>query len=73
MKMLIAVLAASLTLAFAALSLGPSKAEAATNYCKHRYGVCLARCQGRARHCDNRCQSQYRFCRYPYPYLGDLL
>ncbi|MGH9552319.1 MAG: hypothetical protein ACRD3W_23230 [Terriglobales bacterium] len=73
MKMLIAVLAAGLTLAFVELGLGASDAEAAANYCKHRYNVCLAHCPRMARRCFGRCELQYRNCTYPYPYLGDLL
>jgi len=73
MKMLVAVLAAGLTLAFVELGLGASDAEAAANYCKHRYNLCLARCPGTVRRCFSRCQSQYRHCTYPSPYLGDLL
>jgi hypothetical protein len=73
MKMLIAVLAAGLTLAFVELGLGEGDAEAAANYCKHRYNLCLARCPGTIRRCFWRCQSQYRYCTYPAPYMGDLL
>jgi hypothetical protein len=43
MKMLIAVLAAGLTLALAELGLGARDAEAAS-FCKHRYSLCLMRC-----------------------------
>ena len=71
MRMLIAVLALSLTLAVVELGLGASDAEAA-NYCKYRYNLCLAHCPGTVR-CPIRCQVQYRNCTYPAPYLGDLL
>ena len=72
MKTLIAVLAAGLTLAFVELGLGASDAEAAVNYCKHRYNLCLARCPARLR-CYSRCETQYRYCVPPAPSLGDLL
>ena len=72
MKMLIAVLAAGLTLTFAELGRGASEAEAAS-FCKNRYNVCLARCPGPFQRCSGRCQSQYRYCIHPGPYLRDVL
>jgi len=73
MRMLIALLAVALTLTFVELSLGASEVQAASNYCKHRYNLCLARCPGTTRRCLTRCQSQYRHCTYQWPYMGDLL
>ncbi len=73
MRMLIALLAVALTLTFLELGLGASEVQAAPNYCKHRFNLCLARCPGRARRCLSRCQSQYRHCTYRLPYMGDLL
>jgi hypothetical protein len=72
MKMLIAVLAAGLTLALAELGLGARDAEAAS-FCKHRYSLCLMRCPEGVQRCLSRCRSKYRSCTTPYPYLGDLL
>jgi hypothetical protein len=72
MKQLIVVLAAGLALASIELSLGASEAEAATNFCKHRYSLCLARCPQTLR-CTGRCQTQYKYCANPYPYIGNLL
>lgn len=71
MRMLIALLAVALTLSFVELGLGAGDAQAATS-CKLRYSACLARCPAAKRQCT-RCQVQYRYCRYPYPYMGDLL
>ena len=68
-KALIAVLAASVTLA--ALGLGASGAEATTS-CRDRYYVCMARCRVAAKKCVNRCHTQYRYCVIPKPYLGDV-
>jgi hypothetical protein len=72
MKMLIAVLAAGLTLTFAELGLGASEAEAAS-FCKHRYNLCLARCPGPFARCSSRCQARYRSCIYPAPSIRELL
>ena len=72
MRMLIAFLAVGLTLAFVELGFGASEVQAAPNYCKHRYNLCLARCPT-GRRCLGRCQLQYRHCVYPWPYMGDLL
>ena len=72
MRMLIAMSAAALTLTFVELGLGASEVQAAPNFCKHRYNLCLARCGANSQRCK-RCQTQYRYCRYPYPYMGDLL
>lgn len=72
MKTLIAVLAAGLALAFMELGLGAGQAQAAQSFCKHRYALCLARCQAANRRCT-RCQQQYRYCIAPYPSLGNLL
>ena len=73
MRMLIAFLAVALTLTFVELGFRATEVQAAPNYCKHRYNLCLARCPlGTSRRCV-RCQSQYRHCTYPYPYMGDLL
>ncbi len=68
-KALIAVVAASVTLA--ALGLGAGSAEATTS-CKDRYWVCMARCPVAAKKCVNRCRTQYRYCVIPKPYLGDV-
>ncbi len=73
MRMLIGLSAVVLTLTLVALSLGASDVQAAANYCKHRYNLCLARCSGPAHRCLGRCQSQYRHCAYRLPYMGDLL
>lgn len=73
MRMLIALLAVALPLIFVELGLGAGDAQAAPNYCKRVYDICLARCSGRTARCVSRCQSRYRYCRYPLPYLGDLL
>jgi hypothetical protein len=73
MKTLIAVLAAVLALAFLDIGLGAHQAQAAQNYCKYRYNLCLARCPGTVRRCFNLCQSRYRHCTYKMPYLGDLI
>jgi hypothetical protein len=43
MKILVAMLAAILALAFAEPSLGVSDAEAASSFCKYRYNACAAR------------------------------
>jgi hypothetical protein len=75
MKILIAVLAVSLILAFVGLGVSASGAEAANhlpNYCKNRYQLCLARCAERVR-CYSRCETQYQYCVPPAPALGDLL
>ena len=72
MKMLIAVLAAGLTLTFAELGRGASEAEAAS-FCKNRYNVCLARCPGPFQWCSGRCQARYRACIPPAPSIRDLL
>lgn len=72
MKMLIAVLAAGLTLTFAKFGLGTSEAVAAS-FCKHRYSLCLARCPGPFARCSSRCQVRYRSCIYPAPSIRDLL
>ena len=69
-KALIAVLAASVTLA--GLGLGAGGAEATTS-CRDRYYVCMARCRVAAKKCVNRCHTQYRYCVIPKPYLGDVL
>ncbi len=69
-KTLIAVFAASLTLAV--IGLGAGGAEATTS-CKDRYRVCMVRCPIAARKCVNRCHTQYRYCVIPRPYLGDVL
>jgi len=57
MKVLIAVLAAGLTLAVVELGLGARSAEAAASYCKHRESLCLARCPRAVQRCISRCQS----------------
>jgi hypothetical protein len=72
MKIMIATLAAGLVLAFAGLGLGAREAEAAANYCKYRYNLCLARCEGRIR-CSSRCYLQYQDCVPPAPSMDDLL
>jgi hypothetical protein len=72
MRMLIAVLAAGLTLTFAKFGLGTSEAVAAS-FCKHRYSLCLARCPGPFARCSSRCQVRYRSCIYPAPSIRDLL
>jgi hypothetical protein len=69
-KTLIAVLAASLTLA--ALGLGAGGAGATTS-CQDRYYVCMARCPVVARKCVKRCHTQYHYCVIPRPYLGDVI
>jgi hypothetical protein len=51
----------------------PAQSAAASNYCKHRYNICLARCPRRLERCYRRCQSQYRACPIDRPYLGDLI
>ena len=71
MRLIIGLLAASLTLTFVELGLGASEVEAAWS-CKQRYNVCLARCHANRQRCQ-RCRTQYRYCRYPLPYAGDLL
>jgi len=71
MRMLIALLAVALMPTLAELSLGASEAQAAAS-CRQRYSVCLARCDGNSPRCY-RCRTQYKYCRYPYPYMGDLL
>jgi hypothetical protein len=70
--MLIALLAVAVSLTFVELGLGAGDAQAAPNFCKHRYNLCLVRCGANSQRCK-RCQTQYRYCRYPLPYLGDLL
>lgn len=35
----------------------PAQAASASNYCKHRYNICLARCAAGNRRCVRRCQS----------------
>ena len=72
MRMLIAILAASLMFVFVEPSLGVNDAAAA-NFCKNRYNFCVARCQRKARPCLNRCQYSYHSCTTPYVYLGDVL
>ncbi len=75
MKMLVAMFAAFLMLAFVEPSLGASDAEAASNFCKHRYNACAARCEQRrrGRNCFNRCRHSYHTCTPPLPSLGSLL
>jgi hypothetical protein len=68
------LLAAALLALTALLSAVESRpAASATSYCKYRYSLCLARCQGRPRYCVRRCQGQYRACKLGMPYLGDLI
>jgi len=73
MRMLIAGLAAGLTLAFVELGSGANHAQAAQSFCKYRYNLCLARCSGRPKRCFRRCQDQYQGCATPEPYLGNLI
>jgi hypothetical protein len=75
MKILVAMVAAILALALLEPSLGVSNAEAASNFCKHRYGACAARCQqrDRGRNCFNRCRHSYHTCTPPFPSLGSVL
>jgi hypothetical protein len=73
MRILSAGLATVSILLLLELSMGAPAAEAAPGYCKYRYSLCLARCEGRPRYCVRRCQGQYRACRLGMPYLGDLI
>ena len=71
MRMLIALLALALVPSLVELSLGAGQAQAGAS-CKQRYNVCLARCGANSQRCQ-RCRLQYKYCRYPFPYMGDLL
>jgi hypothetical protein len=68
----LALLALLLPLSFVGLGISADDAQAATS-CKRAYNACLARCLGRPARCVSRCRTQYRYCRFPLPYLGDLL
>jgi hypothetical protein len=72
-SILLAAAVVMLTALASAFAAHPAQAAAASNYCKHRYNICLARCAAANRRCLNRCRSQYRYCTYRSPYLGDLL
>jgi hypothetical protein len=71
MRMLIALLALALMPTLAELSFGAGEAQAAWT-CRQRYNVCLARCDANSQRCQ-RCRTQYKYCRYPMPYMGNLL
>jgi len=71
MRMLIALLAAALTLTLVTFGRGASEVQAASS-CRQIYHVCLARCGGNSQRCQ-RCRTRYKYCIYRMPYMGDLL
>ncbi len=71
MRMLIALLALALVPSLVELSLGAGKRRRG-RAAEQRYNVCLARCGANSQRCQ-RCRLQYKYCRYPVPYMGDLL
>ncbi|HXG79601.1 MAG TPA: hypothetical protein VNJ31_09725 [Methyloceanibacter sp.] len=73
MKLIIAFVVPALMICFGALAFGARSAEAAENFCKRRYNICLARCPGPAQTCLSRCQARYKGCISRRPYLGDLI
>lgn len=65
MQTMIAVLAACLTLTFVQLCFGTSRAQAGSHipeFCKHRYDLCLSRCQMPDRKCFRGCQHRLQHC-----------